>query len=225
MEAGPALGEEQDDGRCDDQKGGNGGDAGVHAHLHRGEDQDRQREVARACEEDAWPQPVIDCVASTPHPQDCLERLDDKRRLGYEKRLQAWSDEFSEGDGLFSGAAVAPPIACEDVIGSGEGFRSSATITPWAEKQRRDVLVEECEHHWSDSVKRCVEAAGAPGPAWSCLKDELSQDEVDEYWPVLWPILTDSGGYELHVSKKQREAMERDDLWLPDNIISRVVNL
>ncbi len=49
------------------------------------------------------------------------------------------------------------------------------------------MLVEECEHHWSDSVKRCVEAADAPGPAWSCLRDELAQNEVD----VLSHQLTD----------------------------------
>lgn len=41
---------------------------------------------------------------------------------------------------------------------------------------------------------------------------------------MLWPVAT-TGGYHLMVSKKDREAMARDDLWLPDDVRARVVNL
>lgn len=49
-------------------------------------------------------------------------------------------------------------------------------------------------------------------------------DEVDEFWPVLWPVLTESG-YELRVAKADKEAMTSDDLWLPDDVARRVANL
>lgn len=82
-------------------------------------------------------------------------------------------------------------------------------MPPWYEDE--DLI----KSHWSAAIRN-----KAVIPSY-----KVPHEEVDEFWPVLWPVLTDDGGYELHVSKKQREAMERDDLWLPDNIISRVVNL
>lgn len=52
----------------------------------------------------------------------------------------------------------------------------------------------------------------------------LASDD-DEWWPVLWPIMLDENEYELKISKSDREALERDDLWLPDDVRARVVNL
>jgi hypothetical protein len=38
-------------------------------------------------------------------------------------------------------------------------------------------------------------------------------------------VPAEDGGYELRVNKSDKAAMEVDDLWLPDDIRRRVVNL
>lgn len=60
---------------------------------------------------------------------------------------------------------------------------------------------------------------------WRSDEHRIELDEEDGFWPVLWPVATESGGYELMVNKKDREAMAVDDLWLPDEVRARVVNL
>lgn len=60
---------------------------------------------------------------------------------------------------------------------------------------------------------------------WRSDEDRIEADDVDEFWPVLWPIMTSHDDYQLMVNKKDREAMAIDDLWLPDEVRSRVVNL
>jgi hypothetical protein len=44
------------------------------------------------------------------------------------------------------------------------------------------------------------------------------------YIPMLWPIPDGRGGYDLHISKKDKEAVLVDDLFLPADMRSRVVN-
>ncbi|QKY78601.1 hypothetical protein SEA_DRYAD_63 [Streptomyces phage Dryad] len=69
--------------------------------------------------------------------------------------------------------------------------------------------------HWSTGLRHKAVVADVKVP-WS---------EVDEYWPTLWPVPAEGGGYELRVNKQDKAAMEVDDLWLPDDIRARVVNL
>lgn len=71
------------------------------------------------------------------------------------------------------------------------------------------------QSHWSAGLRHKAVVADLKVP-WT---------EVDEYWPVLWPVITENGGYELRVNKQDKAAMEVDDLWLPDDIRARVVNL
>lgn len=71
------------------------------------------------------------------------------------------------------------------------------------------------QSHWSAGIRNKAIVADLKVP-WS---------QVDEYWPVLWPVASEKGGYELRVNKSDKEAMMVDDLWLPDDVRSRVVNL
>jgi hypothetical protein len=168
----------------------------------------KEKAIAKACEDDAWPRSVIDCVASTAHPEVCLDRLDAKRRLSYDQRMQAWSDEYGAGDGALVGVAGAmppPPIPCEDVIGDGDNYRPPAKLGAWAKKQRRDVLVHECEHGWSESLKACLETAGDPPKVDRCLAAELTTDEIDELGSELSEI--DRLAARIDVAKKKPAAI------------------
>lgn len=63
---------------------------------------------------------------------------------------------------------------------------------------------------------------------WAYLDEESIldlPDEDHEWLPMLWPIMTGPETYELRVGKADREALAMDDLWLPDDIRERVVNL
>lgn len=143
----------------------------------------KEKAIAKACVDDAWPRTVIDCIASTPQPEVCLDKLDARRRLAYDQRMQVWSDEYGANDGVLGGAVGAvppPPIPCEDAIGDGDNYRPPAKLRPWAQKQRRDVLVHECEHGWSESLKSCLETADDPARVDRCLAGGLSIDEIDE---------------------------------------------
>lgn len=71
------------------------------------------------------------------------------------------------------------------------------------------------QSHWSAGIRHKAIVADIKVP-WR---------EVDEYWPILWPVPAEDGGYELRVNKSDKTAMEVDDLWLPDDIRRRVVNL
>lgn len=72
------------------------------------------------------------------------------------------------------------------------------------------------QSHWSAAIREKAIESDIKVP-WS---------QVDEYWPVLWPVATSDGeGYELRVNKADKAALEIDDLWLPDEVRNRVVNL
>lgn len=71
------------------------------------------------------------------------------------------------------------------------------------------------QSHWSAGLREKAIVADIKVP-WS---------QVDEYWPVLWPVATESGGYELRINKADKAALAIDDMWLPDEVRSRVANL
>jgi hypothetical protein len=71
------------------------------------------------------------------------------------------------------------------------------------------------QSHWSAALRHKAIVSDLKVP-WS---------ELDEHWPILWPVPVAGGGYELRVNKADKEAMQLDDLWLPDDVRSRVVNI
>ncbi|QNR52003.1 hypothetical protein phiRKBJ001_61 [Streptomyces phage phiRKBJ001] len=92
-----------------------------------------------------------------------------------------------------------------------ELVRLGATFEMPAWHEDEDLM----KSHWSAALRHKAIVADLKVP-WK---------EVDEYWPILWPVPAEDGGYELRVNKADKTAMEVDDLWLPDDIVSRVVNL
>lgn len=92
-----------------------------------------------------------------------------------------------------------------------ELVRLGATFEMPAWHEDEDII----KSHWSTGLRHEAIVAEA----------EVPWPEVDEYWPTLWPVPAEDGGYELRVNKTDKAAMEVDDLWLPDDIRSRVVNM
>jgi len=52
----------------------------------------KERTIAQACVEDAWPRAVIDCVGRG--KKDCLEKLTAAQRRSYDARLARWRSRF-----------------------------------------------------------------------------------------------------------------------------------
>jgi hypothetical protein len=145
----------------------------------------RELTIEKSCRDDKWPQSTIDCVASTPHPQDCVSKLDDKRVAAHEERLRKWAEQFG-GDDTAAGAHMQLQTAsCDDLLAEVSKFPPAldgkAVERDWQVKARRDFLVEECEHTWSERMKDCIEgAAGGSAEIEGCFVAELSPDERDE---------------------------------------------
>lgn len=138
----------------------------------------KEKAIATACEDGRWPQAVIDCVAATPDPQQCLDELDDERRAAYEQRMRSWSDEFGEGDGDFASAALLP-IECDDLIGDGAAYYPPSKQGAWVQTRRHEVLHESCDHDWTEPLKECLEAAAGDAKQLdACMKQHLPPDEL-----------------------------------------------
>src|SRR5688572_1414750 len=78
----------------------------------------KEAAITTACETDKWPSSVIDCVASTPRPQECISKLDDKQTASYEARIRAWSEKYGyAGNDTAQTPLRGYDIACDDVLG------------------------------------------------------------------------------------------------------------
>jgi hypothetical protein len=144
----------------------------------------REQAIEKACRDDKWPQSTIDCVASTPQPQDCLAKLDPKQVTAYEDRLAQWSDEHGSDDD--SGPhmqlqAVSCPDLLQDVSHYPPLLDDKAAERTWQWKARASFLLEECDHAWSETLKECIDAAGnRTAEIDACFARELPPDEQDE---------------------------------------------
>lgn len=70
----------------------------------------KERTIAQACVEDAWPRAVIDCVGRG--KKDCLEKLTAAQRRSYDGRLAWWRSRFvvdPSTDGGDDDDAADPP--------------------------------------------------------------------------------------------------------------------
>ena len=134
----------------------------------------KEKTIATACSDDKWSRAVIDCVAGTARPQDCLDKLDEKQVDSFEKRLADWSTQTLSPTG-------SPLVECADAVGDGKSFHPPSEPDPWVAKRRRDFLIDACEHAWGPSLKSCLLVAGDDGSeAEACLQAELDTTELSE---------------------------------------------
>ena len=148
----------------------------------------KEQAIASACSEDAWSQAVIDCVASTPHPQDCIDKLSEPQLTAFQRRLDVWRDEH-----MPASSDPAAMISCTEVA-SAAGYFKPRLADPlgddvWQLTARAHYIAEECEHGWTESFKRCLLDAGSnPDDLEDCRDDAMSADERDAFITALRDI-------------------------------------
>ncbi|HEY5951679.1 MAG TPA: hypothetical protein VIV40_39565 [Kofleriaceae bacterium] len=163
------------------------GDAGVilRGQVSSGDEAGRAREqlIEQACREGKWSKAVIDCVAGTPHPQDCLDKLSEQQTAAYAERLQAWDEKYGDqADASYNMQLKA--VDCATLLADVAPFPpiidSKAAEREWQTTARAGLLGEACDHDWSETLKECLEdAAGQSAQIGACLVRELGPDEAD----------------------------------------------
>jgi hypothetical protein len=145
----------------------------------------KERVYASSCAQDRWSQPVIDCIASTPKPESCLDKLDDKQRAAIESRLQLWDADYAESTD--DTPTTAPSLTCDDVLDDVSIFEPPIAANDperdWHLAQRKAFLHDECDHGWSEQAIACLHVAmrvADGGAATRCVTTTLEPDERDE---------------------------------------------
>jgi hypothetical protein len=142
----------------------------------------KEQAIARACSEDVWAQSVIDCVASTTKPQDCIDKLTEKQLDAFGRRIDAWRDKF--GADSSGGVGMQLQVDCSRAIVDTTVFTppiaASSDEAVWQVDQRTHLLEEACEHDFSEELKQCLAvAASSANDVDACMKQGLTQDEYD----------------------------------------------
>jgi hypothetical protein len=143
--------------------------------------------IASTCEADHWPADVVGCIASSPQPKTCLDRLTDMAHASYDKRLRAWADQYGEDVDELDLDRLGPPvIACEDAIGDGALYPPAITLAgedrAFAVAARTAAVTKLCQAGWDEPVKSCLQAAKDAASVATCVGSLLlaqSQELAD----------------------------------------------
>jgi hypothetical protein len=140
----------------------------------------KEQVIARACNEDQWSQAVIDCIAGTAQPKDCIDKLSEDQLDKLNERVVAWRDKFS----IAQDADLAPTISCSQAILDATVFPpalgASSDEALWQVDQRTHLLEETCEHEFTDELKTClVVAGGNSAEIEACQKEFQRPDQYD----------------------------------------------
>ena len=174
-------------------RGGVGGDPDVSGPR-------KEALIAKGCVDDRWSQAVIDCVASTPsaRAEACLDQLDVKQRTAWDARMQHFREQHgdpdlpfaSEGEhdhdhDLVAASAPDPHVECTHAAADPSSFPPAlgdkSDEREWTENVRRGWLLEECDHGWSETLKRCLRgSAGNAGKTEACVAAHLPAGERAE---------------------------------------------
>lgn len=141
----------------------------------------REQAIQSACEQDRWAADVIRCAGSKPHPSECLTRLTDEQRKGFDARMTTWSQTYD------ATAIVTEPddgLSCAEALHNADAMRpvldDASPERTWQSEQRTDYLVNECERHgWNDVARACLAIATTADAIDGCLTSELDPAKLD----------------------------------------------
>lgn len=146
----------------------------------------REQVYATSCTQERWPQAIIDCIASTPEPLECLDQLDPRQRAAFDDRLRAWQGSYVESDGGDDTAAL-PTLTCDDVVDAltvlDPPVGESSPERDWQLTVRKAWLHDECEHGWSEATLACIVIGTQIDDADAikhCMTTNLDAAERDE---------------------------------------------
>ncbi len=145
------------------------GDAGV---ILRGEVErpkvtgpTKEATIASACLTGAWPQAVLDCIATDPRPRSCLTKLDASQLDLLARKIESWV-EVSDGEALDFTRPKQPLISCVEGVGDVAFYRpfpqGPGDNADFIDAIRRSLLVERCEVGWPEQAKHCFATSRMP---------------------------------------------------------------
>jgi len=123
--------------------------------------------IAEACTEGKWPAELLHCVADSPDPQPCLDKLTEAQHELYDQKLVAWAEKFPSEIG--GDDPVDNYVDCEDGVGDVAMYAPPIALAgadqEFAVAMRRRAVVRLCNQHaWDIPIKQCLQAAkDAPG--------------------------------------------------------------
>jgi hypothetical protein len=151
--------------------------------------------IAASCIDDEWPQAAIDCMASRPSPASCTGQLSEEQQAIYEGRMMEWETRWKRTDTAMGGqgyggqgygghnpcdgaagnpcdggAPHEPYVACEmtDYADFAPVIAAKAKDHDFAVGLRKKALGQTCEMHFSNTEKKCFNAAKTAADIAAC---------------------------------------------------------
>ena len=140
----------------------------------------RAAAIEEACGEGKWSAEILHCVADSPDPQPCLDKLSDAQHELYDQKLIAWSERFpSEVGGDEGGDGY---VDCEDGVGDVAMYAPPIALAgadaDFAVGMRRRAVVRLCnQQSWDSAVKQCL-ANAKDAPGMQACEAQLPPDQL-----------------------------------------------
>jgi hypothetical protein len=157
-------------------------DASVLLRVERTDDDVGRREqevIAQDCETAKWSPSLLDCIAGSAHPSNCLAQLSPEQHALFDREVGAWRSMHGvEEQAPSAGPTVAPDCATGvgDVAQYAPPLDETGADLVFATAVRREAVVDQCETMgWVDDVRMCLAGGGSSMPA--CLA-QLPADEA-----------------------------------------------
>jgi hypothetical protein len=143
---------------------------------HEAKGPDLERAIATTCARGKWATQIVDCVASTPDPDHCLDALSAEQQQAY-RLARGDSGPVTANDDV-PPPPPPPPIECADAFTDVALLAPAIVVAPgpdrdWAIALRASAVVDSCQHTpadagWSRPSRACFAAARDPDALATC---------------------------------------------------------
>lgn len=140
----------------------------------------RATAIAEACTEGKWTVEQLHCVADSPDPQPCLDKLTDAQHELYDQKLVAWAEKFSAEIG--GDEPIDSYVDCDDGVGNVAMYAPAIALTgadgDFAIAMRRRAVVRMCNQQlWDIPLKHCMQEAHDAAAIQAC-EARLAPDQL-----------------------------------------------
>jgi hypothetical protein len=136
---------------------------------------DREAAIARACNDDHWPQPVLDCIGSSRTPESCIDKLSPELATSYQMALAEWAAKYEASSDLDERQQT---ISCNAVVDATDRLSGDVTVEhDWVVAARKRMIGSRCTAGWDQVTRQCLIAEPPPVDALTnCVAHELNKD-------------------------------------------------